>query len=111
MPKARFLASTTQMQAQAETILDEPIVGGGNRRVRAPEAQLRRCAQMSILYHDNGWSLEQVGLAYGVSRERVRQIFEEYDLPTRAPNGHQTYDDLMARQTSLKRLRERLDDG
>lgn len=105
MPK-KVVVSSASMRESAESILGEPVIGSAGKRVRTVELQLRRCAQMSILYHDHRWSLEQVGMAYGVSRERVRQIFDEHNLPTRAPNGHQTYDDVMARHESLQRLKE-----
>lgn len=110
MPK-KVVVSGAHMRARAETILGEAVIGSVGRRVRTAEAQLRRCAQMSILYHDHAWSLEQVGMAYGISRERVRQIFDEYNLPTRAPNGHQTYDEVTQRREAVLRLREQVGDA
>ncbi len=33
------------------------------------------------LYHNFGWTLQQIGDTYGVTRERVRQLMESWGIP------------------------------
>jgi DNA-directed RNA polymerase sigma subunit (sigma70/sigma32) len=42
-----------------------------------------RVREMHSLYQQ-GATLEEVGELYGITRERVRQLFKEADLPTRS---------------------------
>jgi DNA-directed RNA polymerase sigma subunit (sigma70/sigma32) len=42
-----------------------------------------RAREMYSLYQ-RGSTLEEVGKLYGLTRERVRQLFKEADLPTRS---------------------------
>lgn len=51
------------------------------RRVTPRHEVLERARRMYELYA-NGATLETVGQRYGVTRERVRQIFRDADLPT-----------------------------
>lgn len=85
--KKRVVVPTTQIVEEAVNLLGEFLI----KKARTEEEKARRAAQMSILYHDNQWSLERVGVAYALSRERIRQIFETYGMETRAPLGSPQY--------------------
>jgi hypothetical protein len=85
--RRRVVVPRSEIVEDAETILGESLI----TRTRSEDQKTRRAAQMSILYHDNNWSLEKVGVAYNLSRERVRQVFVTYGMQTRAPLGSQHY--------------------
>lgn len=74
----------------ATKIVGEELLGQRGRRIRDEALMARRAAQMSILYHDHFWTLDHIGAAFGCSRERVRQIFNEYNMPTRGPFGSES---------------------
>ena len=77
---------------EAEQILGGPLVVQIKRRRRiSQDDRLRRVAQMALLYGDKGWSLERVGQAFGMSRERIRQLFAEYGIETRPVRGADAY--------------------
>lgn len=59
---------------------DGPIV----RQQRA--ARAKKAAAMAALYLD-GWSLQQIGDEYGISRERVRQLLQKDTNVTSAVGG------------------------
>lgn len=104
--KKRALVSQAEIRDAAMNVLGELLVGANDgRKVTTEELKTRRAAQMSILYHDNGWSLERVGLAYNLSRERVRQVFASYGLETRAPTGSMVYNAPPADLSNLRRVK------
>lgn len=80
-----------KLRREAQHLIGEPLLDLPAIKSVDESDKVRRAAQMSILYHDNGWSLERVGQAYALSRERVRQIFTAYNLPTRSPLGDSSY--------------------
>lgn len=41
-----------------------------------------RGRRMAVLYHEHGLTLDGIGQLYGVTRERVRQILDEYGRPS-----------------------------
>ncbi len=50
-----------------------------------PELQARRAEDMRNMYYDpeNPMSMIDIGIVYGLTRERVRQIFKQFDIPVR----------------------------
>lgn len=65
----------------------------GNKRVAAAYAM-----------YEAGATLEEVGQAFGVTRERVRQLFRQHGLPTRGVRG--TYQ--MQRALTIRKYAERI---
>ena len=104
--KSITVASSAFIRQQAEQIIGEPLIGEYGRRIKDPDLMTRQVAQMSILYHDHGWPMEQIGYAFGRSRERIRQVFEQYNLPVRAPNGAAVYIQDKNRNKALQNLRK-----
>lgn len=49
------------------------------------EMQAQRAEDMKAMYHDptNPLSMVEIGIIYGLTRERVRQIFKQFDVPVR----------------------------
>lgn len=71
------------------------------------EEQVARFQQMWLLYEGHGWSLSQVGRAFGeMSKERVRQIFHKFGKKARPTNGSAAYRELR-RQRREKQAAER----
>ena len=50
-----------------------------------PEIQRRRAEDMRDMYYhpEQPMSMAEIGVIYGLTRERVRQIFKQYDIPVR----------------------------
>lgn len=57
-------------EAAAEALLGETL----QHRVTSYELRDKRNAQIIRLYGDFGWSMQDVGWAFDLSRERIRQI-------------------------------------
>lgn len=75
----------------AEALVGGPLVLNVSMGKLGEESRTRRMAQMVVLYHDHRWSLDQVASAYGLTKERVRQLFDQYGLPRRDPDGATKY--------------------
>jgi len=56
-----------------------------------PEVQARRAEDMRRMYHHptNPMSMAAIASVYGMTRERVRQIFKQYDIPIRSTSEAQ----------------------
>lgn len=52
-----------------------------------PEEKRDRAHQMYLLHMQHGWPLRKVGSVFAMSAQRVSQLLETYDLPTRPHGG------------------------
>jgi hypothetical protein len=50
--------------------------GYAGNRVPSPKRDAGREAEIRRLRFDEGWTLQEIGTKYGISRERVRQIID-----------------------------------
>jgi len=43
--------------------------------------------ELARMYYDENMTLQQIGDVFGVTRERVRQVMENYNLPRNTKRG------------------------
>ena len=72
-------------EKQAIVLLGEPLMHDW----RTAEDRDKRDSQMRALYEDHGWSLADVGTAFDVSKEWVRQSVIRAGGATRPSAGRQ----------------------
>jgi hypothetical protein len=66
-----------EYEQMAEKILGEPLI----HQARYQGERIDRGNQMTTLYKA-GWSLSDIGRAYGFSKEWVRRLIHEVGMPT-----------------------------
>jgi protein-disulfide isomerase-like protein with CxxC motif len=69
----------------AADIEDLPPISLVSARDFTPEMHEARAREMEALYRDEDYprSMAEIGIIYGMTRERVRQIFDEYGIERR----------------------------
>jgi hypothetical protein len=75
-----------RIEAQAEAeIAGLPPISFISARDFTPDMQEARAREMERLYADPDFprSMGEIAIIYGMTRERVRQIFNEYNIPRR----------------------------
>lgn len=105
MARAEYKAPA-EVQNKAIALLGEPLaeVSFGIRSTQ--EQRLRRAAQMTVLYHDHNWPLEQIAIAFAMTRERVRQVLAAHRIERRPMQGHESYKATIARKRAAKERNE-----
>ena len=90
-----------KMSAALRLLGEDPIIFD-NPRAAMPQERDHRAEQMRTLYEKHGWSLSDVGDAFGLVKERVRQIFQEYGYETRPIPGSLAYRQMRAAKKAAK---------